>query len=90
MKYLVILDGRSVIGQLYRNGSNDGMSGDHPVLLCSKLDASHHVYLACTRPLPNRGESHQSLLIPHHAVAQILEFAKEPPAGFGFFAPRDE
>lgn len=89
MKFLVVLDSRSVIGQTYLNGNNDGISDGHPCLSCTKLDSSHPHYLHVVREYARDGRSGtQTLHIPHHAVAFVAEYAHTEPAPFGFAPER--
>ncbi len=47
MKFVVILDGRSEIGRIYQQGSNDGIAADeHPCLECVNVvtDSPYYLY----------------------------------------------
>ncbi|WP_124919313.1 hypothetical protein [Burkholderia cepacia] len=88
MNYLVILDARTPIGAIYSEKA-DGVVTDgslrHPALYCSDVSIDHPLYLFVTRPL-KKGESHQSLHVPHHAVVAIHRLNESDTLPIGFHA----
>jgi len=94
MKYLVVLDARSVIGAAYLNGVNDGIADGNPCLTCTSLDSAHPYFSEAVRSYRYRGESRQQRLqIPHHAIAFVVMYEIEGeetalrPFGFQPAAP---
>lgn len=92
MNYLVVLDVKSPIGEMYAAVS-DTLRTDgpvrHPILVCTELDASNHHYLHVKRSLASIGKTFQILDIPHSSVIQIVHYGndeKPPGAPFGFAA----
>ncbi|HEY1181072.1 MAG TPA: hypothetical protein VGE56_02115 [Rhodocyclaceae bacterium] len=84
-KHLVVLDARSPIGITFLEGHNEGVTKQgHPALDCIEIDTSDPHYLACTRQMSSKGKSHQSLLVPHHAVAYVIHYAREEDRQLGF------
>jgi len=92
-KYLVILDSRSVVGQMYLEGTHDGFVrvGDakHPVLDCIEIETDSPYYIRAIRTLERIGGSSQTLYLPHSSVVVIYEYAKEERPPIGFHPPSD-
>lgn len=91
MRYLVVLDANSSIGQIYLNGSNDGYVAEgeerHPVLDCAEVDIHQPYYLFAKRDMSKQGSSHQSLHISHSSVLFVQIYADEGPRPIGFHPP---
>jgi hypothetical protein len=89
MRFLVVLDAKTPIGETYLAGNNDGTASGHPVLDCKSIDGSSYQYLVCTRDSSRSGVK-QTIHVPHHAVAYILEYAKGDERPFGLVPPPEK
>jgi hypothetical protein len=88
MRYLVVLDARSVVGGIYANGHNDGFVNDggirHPVLDCTEIATDNPYYLYVKRDLSLHGKDYQFINIPHSSVSVIHHYADEGSKPIGF------
>src|SRR5438045_774428 len=89
MKYLVVLDRSSIIGDEYASGANGGtikLGGvEHSALDCKEI-LHEMYYLLVTRDMKRHGGGSQTIYIPHSAVAFILGYDKGDPLPMGFSA----
>lgn len=83
MRFFIVLDAQSVIGQTYLRGNHDATSEGHPAIDCKAIE-DVGPYLRASRNTANRGGSDQTLWIPHHSVVCIVEYAQDAPRPFGF------
>jgi hypothetical protein len=88
MRYLIVLDCHSPVGEIYASGTNDGfVKGPgglkHPVLDCTEIETHNPHYIFAKRPLKEPG-LHQSLYLPHGSVVQIVVYDDQQarPPGF--------
>lgn len=81
MKYLVVLDSRTIAGAEYLDGNHEGTVMGHPAIVCSEVQMDAP-YFHCVRPMGDDGR--QTLWFPHHTIALVCGFEREPPRGIGF------
>jgi len=93
MRYLVVLDARSVVGGMYANGYNDGFVSDgeirHPVLDCTEIATDSPYYLYVKRDLSRHGKDYQTIHIPHSSIVVIHHYADEGRKPMGFVPVSD-
>jgi hypothetical protein len=86
MKCIIMLDPNTPFGAIYASGSHDGVvktaKGLLPFLDAEQAEMSHHYFLFARRPM--EAGHFQSLRIPYHAIAGIVEYAQDEPRPFGF------
>jgi len=87
--FLVLLDPRSAIGQMYaaEDSNNDGITVNAgcPVLRCTDIHMDGPLLFAVRKP--SKGPSRQELYIPYSAVVGIFQADRhddEPEKRFGF------
>jgi hypothetical protein len=82
MRYLIVLDARSVVGQIFAE-HNDGLvtAGglNHPMLECSEIDLSIPAYIFAIRNTRAAGGRNQRIYLPHGSVVSIQEFDVNNP-----------
>lgn len=86
MKYLVLLEPSSATGKIYSE-NNDGVATDGgircPVLACTEIDFGNPHYIFLKRG-GNQSKCNQSLYLPYHSVAHIVQYAEDDPHPIGF------
>ena len=86
MKFLVILEPSSATGRIYAE-NNDGLTSGgeikYPVLACTAINFDNPHYIFVNRG-GNQSKSHQSLYLPYHSVAHIVQYDEQEqlPPGF--------
>lgn len=82
--YFVFLDPRTIVGNAYLDGNNDGISESGcPMLRCSDIDMSQPLLFASRKP--SKGPSRQDVYLPYSAIASIFradDQDDDPPFGF--------
>lgn len=92
MRYLIVLNANSPIGQLYsqgtiQDGSNDGFTaGDfrHPILDCTEIAIDSPYYIFAKRAANREGAPRQSIYVPHGSVVAIYRYDEREPHPLGF------
>lgn len=86
MKFLVILEPGSTTGQKYVE-SSDGIETSGgircPVLACTEIDFGNPHYIFVKRG-GSQSKCSQSLYLPYHSVAHIVQYAEDEPHPIGF------
>jgi len=85
--HLVILDPRTLVGEMFLAGCNDGIQKigqlDCPVLLCSEIETNIAGGISAIRSREKGALKDQSLFLPHGSVVLVFDWTKdETPIGF--------
>lgn len=86
MKYLVLIDSRSMFGKAFSDVYESAKIGQetHLQLDCDQIDLSnvHYTYVHTCRT--TAGNGNQSLHIPHSAVLFVVQYAEGQKPQIGF------
>jgi hypothetical protein len=83
MRYLVMLDPSTPVGNMYARGTHDGIfSGAYPALDCTEISFDNPGYIYAIRE--NRAGLRQTLYLPAHTVVLILCYDVTQPMPIGF------
>ena len=86
MKFMVVIDRHSPVGQTYSEWLPHVRSGEthHPVFLCTEMDASNPWYMFVRTESTKKYTGDQSIHLPHGSVLFVVQYAEgeTPPIGF--------
>lgn len=89
--HVVVLDPRTIAGEMYLRGRNDGVQTvgelQCPVLICDRIETQEHGGINVHRTGLKEAPISQSLFLPYGTVALIFDALPDQTPSFGF-APR--
>jgi hypothetical protein len=86
MKFLVVIDRDSPIGQAYDAWLPHVLVGQHrhPAFVCTAMDPSNPWYMFVRTEPTTKHPAHQSIHLPHGSVLFVVQYAEDEQAPFGF------
>ena len=86
MKYIVVINRNSPVGQAYQHRFPVAKVGDesHVAFCCTEMDASNPHYMFVKTEQTPQGSKRQSLHLPHGSVLFVIQYAETEPMPIGF------